>query len=430
MKSVRSKMLHEVAGLPVCSWPIEAVMPLTSAELISVVGFQADEVQNAIRERFGAKTSFVVQKEQRGTGDAVRTGLAAVSEKASTIMVIYGDTPLLTSQTLQALANLRASAKVAFCVAIPENPFGYGRIIRDAQGRVESIVEERDASQNQRALREINAGVYAFDAQFLREQILGLRDQNIKNEIYLTDLIATARALHGPDAVTTLEISSDEMLGINDRVQLAQAETLMRHRLNENWMRQGVTIIDPATTYIGAQVELASDVTLYPGVMLLGKTKIANGATIYAHTVIEDSSVGEDAKVGPFARLRPGTVLDENTRIGNFVETKKTHLKKGSKANHLAYLGDAEIGASVNIGAGTITCNYDGFKKYPTHIEDGVFVGSNSTLVAPLTIGKNAYVAAGSTVTKDVPEGDLAISRGRQENKKGYAEKLRSRQRK
>jgi bifunctional UDP-N-acetylglucosamine pyrophosphorylase/glucosamine-1-phosphate N-acetyltransferase len=424
MKSTRSKMVHEVAGVPVCCWSIASVAALAD-DIVAVVGFQADQVQHTIRERYDSKVRFVLQNEQRGTGDAVKVGLTAVPATASTVLVVYGDTPMLTEQSLRSLTQLRKSAKVALCVSTPDSPTGYGRIIRDKSGKAASIVEEVDASEAQRAIREINAGVYAFDAAFLREQILAVQTQNKKNEIYLTDLIARARDLHGADSVVTFELSPEEMLGVNDRVQLAQAETLMRKRLTTHWMKQGVTMIDPSTTYIDAHVKLDSDVTLHPGVVLMGHTQIAQGAVIYAHSVLEDANVGKNAKVGPFARLRPGT--EENTRVGNFVETKKAHLRKGTKANHLAYIGDAEIGENCNIGAGTITCNYDGFKKHVTHIGDGTFVGSNSTLVAPLAIGERVYVAAGSTINKDVPDDDLAISRGRQENKKGYATKLRER---
>jgi bifunctional UDP-N-acetylglucosamine pyrophosphorylase/glucosamine-1-phosphate N-acetyltransferase len=426
MKSDKSKLLHEVAGVPLCCWPISRVIDFASG-IVAVVGHQADEVRQAINQRFDSKVSFVLQSERRGTGDAVKQGLSAVADNAETIMVVYGDTPMLTEQSLRSLSNLRGSAKVAFCTAVLDNPTGYGRVARDSHGEVTAIVEDSDTTDAQRSIREINTGVYAFDAKFLRAQIMALGTANKQNEIYLTDLIEKARELHGAGAVATLKISPEEMLGINDRAQLAQAEALMRQRLNHRWMVQGVTMIDPATTYIDANVELSSDVTLHPGVILKGRTKIAKGAQIFAHSVLEDAVVGQGAKVGPFARLRPGTVLGENTHVGNFVELKKTMLNKGSKANHLAYIGDSEIGENCNIGAGTITCNYDGFKKHVTKIGNGTFVGSNATLVAPLNIGERAYIAAGSTLTEDVAADDLAIGRGRQVNKTGYAKQIRER---
>lgn len=426
MKSARAKVLHEVAGVPMCCWPLKAVLDVAGQDVIAVVGHHADAVKKAIGDRFGGQVKFALQQEQRGTGDAVRIALAASNSSATDVVVACGDTPLLTADSIRKLVHEKENAKVVFAMTMLDDPAAYGRVTRDDEGHVVGIVEFKDATPAQRDIREINVGLYVFDADFLRDQITKLTDKNMNHEFYLTDLIASARRLYGPQSVKTISLCAEEVLGVNDRTELANAESIMRARLTRQWMLQGVTMMDPATTYVGADVELSPDVTLHPNVQLLGRTKIEQGATIYANSVIENSVVGIKAQVGPFARLRPGTVLEENAKVGNFVETKKSRLRKGSKANHLAYIGDADVGEGANIGAGTITCNYDGFNKHPTHIGDGVFIGSNSTLVAPLQIGRHAYVAAGSTITRDIPENDLAISRGRQENKTGYATRIRS----
>jgi len=427
MKSVRAKVLHEIAGIPMCCWPLQAMLEGAGQDVIAVVGHQSDAVQKAIEGRLKGQIKFALQKEQRGTGDAVRIGLAATNPSASGIIVACGDTPLLTRNSIKKLAAEHQGAKVIFATTTLNDPAAYGRVVRDVNNNVLGIVEYKDGTPEQRAIQEVNGGLYFFDASFLREHITTLKDSNSNKEFYLTDLVASARKSHGSESVKTISLAPEEVLGINDRVELAKAEAIMRARIAQHWMLQGVTMIDPSATYIGGDVTLDSDVTLYPNVHIHGKTKIEQGATIFANTVINDAVVGKGAQVGPFARLRPGTVLEENAHVGNFVELKKTRLGKGSKANHLAYLGDTEIGEGANIGAGTITCNYDGYSKHPTKIGDGAFIGSNSTLVAPLKIGDGAYVAAGSTINRDIPDNDLGISRGRQENKPGYAVKLRER---
>lgn len=426
MKSSKAKVLHELAGIPMCCWPLSRALRVADS-VVAVVGHQAEEVKSAVTKVVGDRIRFVVQAQQRGTGDAVKVGLEGVPTHAETILVTCGDSPMVTEETLRSLASVRGFAKVALCTSKVANPKGYGRIIRDSNGRAACIIEEADASEAERQVNEVNSGVYAFDAAFLRSQIIAIQSNNSQEEFYLTDLVAKARELHGPGAVATLECDASEMRGINDRAQLASAEQAFRHMVNTDWMKKGVTMIDPATTYIDADVSIGQDVILHPGVILRGKTQIASGAEIFAYSVLEDSTVGAFAKVGPFARLRPGTVLEEKTRVGNFVETKKSLLRKGTKANHLAYIGDADIGEYCNIGAGTITCNYDGFKKHVTKIGDGTFIGSNTTLVAPLVIGERVYVAAGSSITDDVGSDDLAIGRSRQENKTGYASKIRDR---
>jgi bifunctional UDP-N-acetylglucosamine pyrophosphorylase/glucosamine-1-phosphate N-acetyltransferase len=319
------------------------------------------------------------------------------------------------------------------------HPTGYGRILRNENGDINGVVEENDASPTQKQINEVNPGIYAFDAEFLHDALSGLKSHNAKNEYYLTDVIAMAGS-----SVVGMHVPASETLGINDREQLAEAEQILRRRILSKWMKAGVTCMDPASTYIDNDVQVGQDVLLGPGVMLLGKTKVGNNVSIGAgsiltHTTVDDHArihpysvcdeahIGTKAEVGPFARLRPLARLDESTKIGNFVEVKKSHFKKGSKANHLAYVGDTDVGENCNIGAGTITCNYNGFGKHKTTLEDGVFIGSNCTLVAPLVVGEQAYVAAGSTVTKDVPSNALAISRGRQENKEGYAARIRAR---
>lgn len=444
MNSERSKMLHEIAGVPICVWPVEVLSTVAQSEnIVAVVGFQAKQVQEAIAARF-PRTNFAVQSEQKGTGDAVKIGISQIPKSAETILVIGGDTPLLTKESLNQLLKSQkdSGAKVAMFVTEQDKPFGYGRIVRDIDGQVSCIVEEKDATIEQRKIAEVNSGIYAFDGDFLRQEILHVTNANAQGEFYLTDLIQRARELFGSKAIVTQMISKEEAAGVNDRIQLSECEYAMRQRINQGWMRHGVTMVDPSATYIDAKVILRTDVTLHAGVTLQGTTRIernviigegcvvtdsliGEGAHLHPYSVIEGAMVGKNANVGPFARLRAGSVLEEATRVGNFVEMKKTTLKRGSKANHLAYLGDATIGENCNIGAGTITCNYDGYKKYQTIIGDGSFIGSNSTLVAPVVIGEQSYVGAGSTVTKDVPSDALALSRARQENKLGYASSMR-----
>jgi bifunctional UDP-N-acetylglucosamine pyrophosphorylase/glucosamine-1-phosphate N-acetyltransferase len=383
---------------------------------------------------------FVLQEPQLGTAHALQQAEGRLAGRQGTVVLLSGDVPLLTGATLRRLMETHQGARAAATVvtAIVDRPYGYGRIVR-TKGRIARIVEERDASPEVRQIREINGGIYAFDLAPLFDALRGIASQNAQGEYYLTDLIAIYRRRKLP--VETLVVDNPgEIRGINSRTELAEVSRIVRQTKNEELMAAGVTIIDPATTYIDPDVEVGADTVIHPGVSLEGQTKIgaaceihsnvrivgsevADKAVIFDFCLILGSRIAEGASVGPFAHLRPETVVGEGAKIGNFVELKKTTLGAGSKANHLAYLGDATIGAKVNIGAGTITCNYDGTLKHPTVIEDGAFIGSDSQLIAPVRIGKGAYVAAGSSITEDVPAGALGIARGRQTNIDGWVER-------
>jgi bifunctional UDP-N-acetylglucosamine pyrophosphorylase/glucosamine-1-phosphate N-acetyltransferase len=441
MKSAIPKVLHPACGKPLVAWPVEAVIAAGAAPVVVVTGHGREHVEAALTGRFpGARMAH--QAEQKGTGHAAQVALAALEGFSGTVLIVYGDCPLLTSTSLAALVELRArmGSPVALWTTRLQDPTGYGRIVRGKDGLLERIVEQRDASPSERAVDEINPGVYAVDATFLRAALGKLKANNAQGELYLTDIVALAR--DEGRAVPTLEVPAEETLGVNDRAQLAEAATVLRARVVRRAMLDGVSFVDPATAYVDATVRFGIDVLIGPHVTLAGSTTIGEGAQIGAGCVLTDTvvepgvvmhpysvcdsaKVGTRAIVGPFSRLRPAAVLEEGAHVGNFVELKKTRLGKGAKANHLAYLGDADIGAGTNIGAGTITCNYDGVGKHVTQIGDDVFIGSNSTLVAPVVVEKRAYVAAGSVVTERVPEDALALGRARQTNKEGYAKKVR-----
>ena len=462
MKSDVAKVLHRIAGRPMLHWVINSAQAAGASRVVAILGHQAEAVQaslsgysgSAAATDAGARSSAnpglrsavdtVVQQEQRGTGHAVRCGLEAVtSEPDDRIAVILsGDAPLLRAERIAELVEACAASAsgMALLFTVPDRPMPYGRLVRDASGVPVRIVEHADASPQQREIRETNAGFYAIRLGHLRSDIPALRAENAKGELYLTDLVAHAYARGGAIA---LEAPFEEVSGINDRVDLSIVEAAARRRINQEWMRAGITMIHPETTYIDADVgPLGKDVVLGPHVALRGKTSlgdhvhvdhgsvitdtaIAAGTHVKPYSVVTSSSVGERVEIGPFSHCRPGTQIDQGARLGNFVETKKAHLMAGAKANHLAYLGDASIGQMVNIGAGVITCNYDGVSKHKTTIEAGVFVGSDSQLVAPVTIGRDAFVGAGTTVTKDVPRGALALSRVKQIHKEGWAAAFR-----
>ncbi len=443
MKSETPKVLHAVLGRPLFAWPIEAALTLEANPVVCVTGHGRELVDAALVSAFGDVVRCVHQLEQKGTGHAAQIGMTALEGFSGTVLILYGDTPLITAESLRALIDAReqAGAPLAMWTTRIADPTGYGRIVRDDKGQVTAIVEHKDADETVRAIDEINPGMYAVDAAFLRDALAGLSSDNAQGELYLTDIVARA-AQQG--AVPTVEVSAEETLGVNDRVQLAEAGQVLRHRINQRHMKNGVTMWDPARVVIEAGVEIGPDTSLAVDVTLRGRTRIGrgvtvmpgavltdtvvdDGATIHAYSVCEDAHMGAGAQLGPFGRLRPEAVLEEGAKVGNFVEVKKARLGKGAKANHLAYIGDADVGPDCNIGAGTITCNYDGFGKNLTVLGEGVFIGSNSTLVAPVTIAARAYVGAGSTVAQDVPEGSLAIGRARQENKAGYADRIRKR---
>jgi len=445
MKSDLPKVLHRIAGRPMLHWVVTAARAAGAGRVIAILGHKADTVKTALDASFGPGTvEIALQTEQRGTGHAVQCALPAVaSEDDDRIVVILtGDAPLLASERIAELVTAceASPAGMALLSTVPPRPMPYGRLVRDAGGTLARIVEHTDATDEQRKIQDTNAGFYAIRLGALRKDLATLRADNAKGELYLTDLVAQAFARGG---ATAIDAPFTEVAGINDRVDLAAVELAARRGINETWMRAGVTMVDPASTYIDADVgPLGKDVWLAPNVALRGKTAIGDGARIELgsvltdvqvadhvyikpYSILQDTVLGSRAEIGPFTHCRPGSRIDEDAKLGNFVETKKTHLMAGAKANHLAYLGDASVGAKANIGAGTITCNYDGVGKYQTTIEAGAFIGSDSQLVAPVTIGRDAYVGSGTTVTKDVPRGALALTRVKQVNVEGWADRFR-----
>jgi bifunctional UDP-N-acetylglucosamine pyrophosphorylase/glucosamine-1-phosphate N-acetyltransferase len=429
MKSATPKVLHRICGRPLLEHVLNAVQGLKPQSTAVVVGVGREQVRETLAARGWDKLHFAVQKEQRGSGHAVLMARTWLMRRRGTLLVVYGDTPLLTTETLRAVVREHQRAKNAatFLTMNVPDPTGYGRMILDAEGAVERIVEHKDATPDELRVRIVNSGVACWDIAKLQKALPRLRPNNAKREYYLTDAAALLREAGGRVGVYQAE-DAGETQGVNNRVDLAQTEATLRRKILEHWMREGVTLIDPSSTYIESDVVLAPDVTLYPGTVIRGKSRIASFCEIGPYTVIEDAVVESGAKVGPFARLRPGAVIGENAHIGNFVEIKKTQVGKGSKVNHLTYVGDAQIGAGVNVGAGTITCNYDGFKKSQTVIEDGAFIGSNTNLVAPVRVGRGAIIGAGSTITKDVPAEALGVARARQLIKEKWAYEFRKKQ--
>lgn len=438
MKSSLYKVLHKVSGKPMVEHVIDNVSKLGVDEIVTVTGFGAE----AVKDVLGNKSQYVLQEEQLGTGHAVDQAEEILGGKDGVTMVVCGDTPLIRAETIELLFNshIENDSKATILTAIAPNPTGYGRVIRDEDGNVQKIVEQKDASVDELKVQEINTGTFCFDNKLLFEALKKVDNSNAQGEYYLTDVIELLKQDgHIVGAYCTDDF--DETIGVNDRVVLSQAETILRARLNEMHMRNGVTLIDPATTYIESDAEIGPDTIIYPGTMITGKTiigseckigpnsEIANSTignkTVVRQSVVAESKIGDETNIGPFAHIRPASDLGNNIRIGNFVEVKKSTIDNKTNVSHLSYIGDAKLGSEVNVGCGTITVNYDGKNKFQTVIEDGAFVGCNSNLMAPVTIGKNTIVAAGTTVTKDVPENDLAISRVTQVNKEGYAKKLR-----
>jgi bifunctional UDP-N-acetylglucosamine pyrophosphorylase/glucosamine-1-phosphate N-acetyltransferase len=436
MKSGLVKVLHPVAGQPMITWPIAAARGAGASPVVLVVGHQAD----AVRDTLSGQTdlSYSLQAEQLGTGHAVACAREALAGFSGQVLILCGDTPLLRSETLIGLVAFHRSRSAAVTVltAAMADPFGYGRVLRGTDGTVLRIVEQKDATPEERAVCEINSGIYCMDAAFLFANIDSLTSENAQNEFYLTDLVAMASG-QGKSCLAMSIDDADEIMGVNDRIQLAEAARILRRRINRGLMLSGVSLIDPEQTYIEQGVAIGPDTVIHPNSFITGSTVIGSGCVVEAGVVISDCRIGngcrikagsvlecaqldEAVAVGPMAHLRPGTVLKAHVKIGNFVETKKIVMGEGSKASHLTYLGDAEIGRDVNIGCGTITCNYDGVNKHRTVIGDDVFIGSDVQLVAPVTVGRNSLVAAGTTVTSDVPPDSLAISRVPQVNKEGW----------
>lgn len=429
MKSTTPKVLHHVCGRPLLEHVLRAAKGLKPEAMAVIVGVGRDQVTATLQKRGWDRLTFVVQKDQRGSGHAVRMATSWLKRRRGTLLVVYGDTPLLTTATLKALVaeHKRAKNAATFLAMDVEDPTGYGRMIVDADGAVERIVEHKDATPAELDVRVVNSGVACWDVASLLRALPKLKANNVKREYYLTDAAALIRDAGGRVGLMVAE-DADETQGVNSRVELAHAEATLRKQILDRWMREGVTLIDPATTYIDAEAQLSPDVTIYPGCIIRGASKIASHVEIGAYTIIEDAVVASRAKLGPFARLRPGAVIGEDAHVGNFVEIKKSRLGKGAKANHLTYIGDAMVGEKVNVGAGTITCNYDGFTKSQTVIEAGAFIGSNTNLVAPVRVGRGAIVGAGSTITKDVPADALAIERSKQFTKEKWAYEFRKKQ--
>ena len=435
MRSARPKVLHPLAGLPLIEHVVRAADSLRPGRVGLVVGHQAERVLTALRHR--RSLAFARQDEQRGTGHALQQAEPLFEGLAGTLVVLSGDVPLIRAGTLDRLVRTHEEANAAVTVltaAVPR-PYGYGRIVR-ADGRLARIVEERDASASQRRLKEINSGIYALDLPPLFDAIREIPPAGASNEIHLPDLVRIYRGRKLP--VETVEAADpDEVRGINSQTELAEVKRIVRQTRNEELMAAGVTIEDPATTYVDMDVTVGPDTVIHPGVFLQGRTSVGARCELHAGARIVDTTIGDDvtvrnhcvipgatladgAQVGPFAHLRPGSAIGETAKVGNFVEIKKSSLGRGSKASHLTYLGDATVGEGVNVGAGTITCNYDGKRKHPTTVGDRVFIGSGTQLVAPVSLGDDAYIGAGSCVTEDVPTGALAVARSRQVVKAGW----------
>ncbi len=459
MKSAMPKVMHRICGLPIIHHGVQAALDAGCGDVVVVVGHGRQLVEEYLARAFpGDRVRTVVQEHQRGTGDAARVGLTAVRGEMVRALILNGDVPLVRADELRAvlkpLDDLTAPASLSIATCVVDDPTGYGRILRDSTappplaswaraglGRVVEVREHRDLqSDRDRAIREVNAGLYAANVALLTEAVSALVPNNAQSELYLTDIVAFAS--NAGERVATVELAADVLAGVNDREQLSQVEQTLHRRILRLWRLAGATVRDGAR--IDAAVTLEPDAVVEAGAVLRGATRVGrgatvdvgcvltnvivgDGATVRPYSVATDARIGPRAEVGPFSHLRPETDLGEEVHVGNFVETKKTRMARGAKANHLAYLGDGVIGERANIGAGTIFCNYDGAGKHTTTIESGVFIGSDSQLVAPVTVGRDAYVATGTTVTRDVPAEALAIGRTAQQNKEGYAPRLRAR---
>lgn len=435
MHSDYPKVLHPILGKPMVEYVLDHLSLAGINRHVVIVGHGAEQVKQVIGER--EDVTFVLQEKQLGTGHAVMMAKDCLQDVTDETLVICGDTPLITPQTLSSLCEVHRQAKAAVTILTAEldNPYGYGRIVRNEQGEVVKIVEEKDATPEEKAIREINTGTYCFDNRLLFEALLEVTDDNEQKEYYLTDVIGLLKQ-KGYVVVAHKTADAEETLGINDRKALAEATKVMQRRINERWMNFGVTIVDPDTTYISPDTVIGKDTTIYPGTILTGRNVIGSRCHVgpYAelhnavlkdevsvrHSVVFDSVIGKQTTVGPFAHLRNRVEVGEKVRIGNFVEIKNTKMGDCSKASHLSYLGDSFIGKRVNIGCGAITVNYNGVQKFETTIDDDAFIGCNVNLIAPVHIGRKSVVAAGSTITDDVPEESLAIARERQTNKVGY----------
>jgi bifunctional UDP-N-acetylglucosamine pyrophosphorylase / glucosamine-1-phosphate N-acetyltransferase len=443
MKSALPKVLHRIAGLPLIEHVLMGAAALNPRSVTMVIGHQADALRTALRGR--EDIGFVVQEPQLGTAHALLQTEDALRGASGTLVLLSGDVPLLTASTLEKLVERHTAGGAAATVvtAVVDDPRGYGRIVRIGE-QIARIVEEKDATSTERQIREINSGIYAFALEGLFEAVRSIAAENAQREYYLPDLVSIFRQ-RGLIVETVTVPNADEIRGINSRSELASTSRVVRERKNAELMAAGVTIEDPSTTYVDREVTVGADTVIHPFVILEGRTTIGAGCEIHAGVRIVDSAIGDRvvvlnhclivssrvagaASIGPFAHLRPGNDIREGAHIGNFVELKKTVLGAGSKAGHLAYLGDATIGEKVNIGAGTITCNYDGVNKNQTIIEDGAFIGSDTQLIAPVSVGTGAYVGTGTTIRENVPAGALAVSAGKQRNIEGWVAERRKKQ--
>lgn len=437
MKSETSKVLHEVFGKPMVYYPIQAAQQVGATEICLIIGHKAEAVKKAI----GDDVTYAMQIEQLGTGHAVMQAMDFIPDDGE-IIILYGDTPLITGETVQEMLDFHRKNKNAATVlsAIVEDSTGYGRIVRDANGKFVRIVEQKDASKEEQKILEINGGMYVFEAKLLKFALSKLTNNNVQKEYYLTDTVEILLSEgHSVDAIAIKEI--EDILGVNSREQLAELTAIMKNRINLKHMNNGVTLIDPQNTYIDASVEIGEDTIIEPGCIIQGATKIGRDCRIGFNSkiknsllasqvevecsVITDSSIDDGTHVGPFAYIRPNSHIGKNVKIGDFVEIKNATIGDGTKASHLTYIGDADVGSNVNFGCGTVIVNYDGTKKYRSTIKDNAFIGCNSNIVSPVIVEEGAYTAAGSTITKDIPKDSLGIARARQENKEGWVTKKR-----
>lgn len=437
MKSKLYKVLHPILERPMILYVLDALESVSVDQLITVVGHGAEKVKEVV----GSRSAFVLQEEQLGTAHAVMQAEDILASKEGTTLVVCGDTPLITAETFKKLFDHHeaTNAKATILTTKIAEPTGYGRIIRSDTGMVERIVEEKDANEQEKLVNEINTGTYCFDNKALFEALKRVDNNNAQNEYYLPDVIEILQK-QGETVSAYVTEDVEETIGINDRLALSEAEKIMKLRINQQHLLSGVTIVDPENTYIGSEVVIEQDAVIYPGTTIFGKSYIGENAIIgpnseiiestigksstVRQSTVKHSKIGDNVDVGPYAHIRPESDIGNNVRIGNFVEIKKSKIGNNSKVPHLSYIGDTVMGERVNIGSGTITVNYDGINKHQTNIGDDSFIGCNTNLVAPVTIEPGAYIAAGSTITRDVPSDSLAIARAKQTNKEGYVEKL------
>lgn len=425
MRSDRHKVLHPIGGQPMIHHLLDTLAELGAAREVLVIGDRRDQLEAALE---GRDVAIAIQEPQLGTGHAVQAARDSLAGFDGTLLILYGDVPLVSGATMQALIDARAAGPDVVVLGFrPPDPGQYGRLVVNAAGHLDAIVEYKDASEDERAIGLCNSGMMAADAALLFDLLDQVGNDNAAGEYYLTDIVAIARA-RGLD-VGVVEADAEELTGVNSRADLAVLEAIFQTRMRAAAMVAGVTLIDPTTVYFAHDTALGRDVVIEPNVVFGPGVSVADGAVVRAFSHLEGATVDQGATIGPYARLRPGAVIGQGARVGNFVEVKKATLEAGAKANHLSYIGDARVGAAANVGAGTITCNYDGFDKHLTDIGAGAFIGSNTALVAPVKVGDGAIVGAGSVVTRDVPADALGVTRAQQKDVEGWARRFRERKR-